>query len=90
MPLAAEGWRPFGARELGAIDRPTLMILATGDRLFPEHARISEDLGASEKTMISFIGPDHVMVCDRRMAARMAHFATASIGYHLQGREDCR
>lgn len=88
MPLAGEGWWLFGERGLAAVDRPTLMIVATQDELYPENALIFEHLGAADKALISFVGPDHMMVFDTEMAARMAHFAVAFFGYHLQGRAD--
>jgi predicted dienelactone hydrolase len=88
MPMAGEGWWLFGERGLATVDRPTLMIAATRDPLYPENALIYEHLGASDKALISFIGPDHMMVFDTVMIARMAHFAVAFFGYHLQGRED--
>jgi hypothetical protein len=46
------------------------------------------DLGIPNKTFISFVGPDHMMVYDPEKVDRMAHFAVAFFGYHLQGRED--
>ena len=88
MPLAAEGWWLFGERGLAAVDRPTLMIVATQDGQYPENALIFEHLGTPDKALISFVGPDHMMVYDPEMVARMAHFAVAFFGYHLQGRED--
>jgi predicted dienelactone hydrolase len=88
MPLAAEGWWLFGDRGLAAVDRPTLIIVATQDGQYPENALIFEHLGTPDKTLISFIGPDHMMVYDPEIIARMAHFAVAFFGYHLQGRED--
>jgi predicted dienelactone hydrolase len=88
MPLAGEGWWLFGGRGLAAVDRPVLMIVATEDDLYPENALIYEHLGTLDKALISFVGPDHMMVYDPDMVARMAHFAVAFFGYHLQGRED--
>jgi predicted dienelactone hydrolase len=88
MPLAAEGWWLFGERGLAAVDRPTFMIVATQDGQYPENALIYEHLGTPDKAFISFVGPGHMMVYDREMVARMAHFAVAYFGYHLQGRED--
>jgi predicted dienelactone hydrolase len=88
MPMAGEGWWLFGERGLAAANRPTLMIVATQDELYPENAQIFEHLGTPDKTLISFVGQDHIMVYDPEMIARMAHFATAFFGYHLQGRED--
>jgi predicted dienelactone hydrolase len=88
MPMAGEGWWLFGERGLAAVDRPTLMIVATGDLLYPENALIFEHLGTPDKALISFIGQTHVMVFNMEMKARMAHFAVAFFGYHLQGRED--
>jgi predicted dienelactone hydrolase len=88
MPMAGEGWWLFGERGLAAVDRPTLMIAATADELYPENALIFEHLGTPDKALISFVGRDHMIVFDTEMLARMAHFAVAFFGYHLQGRGD--
>jgi predicted dienelactone hydrolase len=88
MPMAAEGWWLFGERGLAAVDCPTLMIVATQDGQYSENALIFEHLGTPDKALISFVGPDHMMVYDPEMVARMAHFAVAFFGYHLQGREE--
>ncbi|HOU11534.1 MAG TPA: hypothetical protein PKZ84_00310 [Anaerolineae bacterium] len=89
MPLACEGWWLFGERGLSTVDRPTLMLAATGDELYAENALIFEHLGTPDKTLISFIGRNHMMIVDDDEAiARMAHFAVAFFGYHLQGRAD--
>ncbi|NIV35697.1 MAG: hypothetical protein GWN58_41460, partial [Anaerolineae bacterium] len=55
---------------------------------YPENALIYEHLGTPDKVLISFVGPDHMMVYNREMVARMAHFAVAFFGYHLKGRDD--
>ena len=88
MPLAGEGWWLFGERGLAAVDRPTLIIVATQDGLYPENVLIFKHLGVADKRLISFIGRDHSMIFDDKMVARMAHFAVAFFGYHLQGRQD--
>ena len=88
MPLAGEGWWLFGARGLAAVDRPALILVATEDELYPENALIFEHLGTPNKALISFVGQDHMMVYDNKAVARMAHFAVAFFGYHLQGRQD--
>lgn len=88
MPLAGEGWWLFGERGLAAVDRPALFIVATEDLLYQENVLIFEHLGTPDKALISFIGPDHFMVYNIEMVARMAHFAVAFFGYHLQGRDD--
>jgi predicted dienelactone hydrolase len=88
MPMAGEGWWLFGERGLAAVDRPTLMIVATEDELYLENALIFEHLGTPDKRLISFVGRDHLIVFSSEMQARMAHFAVAFFGYHLQGRED--
>jgi hypothetical protein len=64
------------------------MIVATEDELYPENTLIFQHLGTPDKTLISFVGPDHMMIYEADMVARMAHFAAAFFGYHLQGRED--
>jgi predicted dienelactone hydrolase len=88
MPMAGEGWWLFGERGLAAVDRPTLIIVGTQDELYWENVLIFEHLGASDKALISFVGLTHMMVYDGKAIARMAHFAVAFFGYHLQGRED--
>jgi len=88
MPLAGEGWLLFGGKGLAAVDRPTLIIVSTRDTWYLENALILEHLGTPEKALISFVGPGHMMIYDQEMVARMAHFAVAFFGYHLQGRED--
>ncbi|MBN1935350.1 MAG: hypothetical protein JW934_11830 [Anaerolineae bacterium] len=89
MPMAGEGWWLFGDRGLAAVDRPILMLVATQDELYPENVRIFSHLGASDKTLISFVGPDHMMMVQNpELIARMAHFAAAFFGYHLQGRKE--
>ena len=88
MPMAGEGWWLFGERGLAAVDLPTLILVATEDELYPENVLIFEHLGTSDKTMISFIGLNHMMVFSSKPIARMAHFTVAFFGYHLQGRED--
>jgi predicted dienelactone hydrolase len=62
MPMAGEGWWLFGETGLAAVDRPTLIIVATQDELYPENAVIFEHLGTPDKSLISFVGPDHLMV----------------------------
>ena len=88
MPLAGEGWLLFGDRGLAAVDRPTLILVGTKDELYAENALIYELLGSPDMALISFVGPGHMMVYDPQMVARMAHFAVAFFGYHLQGREE--
>jgi predicted dienelactone hydrolase len=88
MPLAAEGWWLFGDRGLAAVDRPTLMIVATDDALYAENIVIFEHLGTPDRSLISFLDRDHMMITDPAMVARMAHFAAAFFGHRLQGRED--
>lgn len=88
MPLAGEGWWLFGERGLATVNRPTLMIVSTHDGLYAENALIFEHIGTPDKTLISFIGPDHMMIYDQEMVARMAHFMTAFFGHHLQGNNE--
>ena len=91
MPMAPDGAWLFGERGLAAVDRPTLIISATEDELCNynrEAVYIYEHIGTPDKTMISIIGQGHMMVYDTVMVSRMAHFAVAFFGYHLQGRDD--
>jgi predicted dienelactone hydrolase len=88
MPMAGEGWWLFGERGLAAVDRPVLIIVATEDVLYKENVLIYEHLGTSDRTLISFVGETHGSMLNPPLPERMAHFATAFFGYHLQGRED--
>ena len=88
IPMAGEGWWLFGERGLASVDKPTLIIVATKDELYPENMLIFEHLGVADKTLVSFVGPGHMMVYNPEMVDRMAHFAVAFFGYHLQGRDD--
>jgi predicted dienelactone hydrolase len=88
MPMAGEGWWLFGEKGLAAVDRPVLMLAGTLDSLYPENVLIFEHLGDIEKTFISFVGREHMMVIES--PDRMAHFAVAFFGVHLQGNEDMR
>ena len=88
MPLAGEGWWLFGERGLAVVDRPTLIIVGAEDELYSENTLIFEHLGTPDKALISFVGRGHMMVYESKVIARMAHFAAAFFGYHLQERED--
>jgi len=88
MPMAGEGWWLFGERGLAAVDRPVLIIVATEDELYKENGLIYEHLGTSDRTLISFVGETHGGMLNMPLRERMANFAVAFFGYHLQGRED--
>jgi len=88
MPMAGDGWLVFGQRGLAAVDRPILVIVASKDEVYEEEALMFNHLGTSERTFITFAGQDHMMVLDDQYVAKMAHFAVAFFGYHLQGRKD--
>ena len=66
------------------------MLAATGDELYAENALIFDHLGTRDKAFISFVGPDHMMVYDSEMQARITHFAVAFFGYHLQAKSEYR
>jgi predicted dienelactone hydrolase len=87
-PLAGEGWLLFGNEGLASVDRPALIIVGATDGLYAENALIFERLGTPDKTLITFVGLGHMMIDRPEIVARMAHFAVAFFGYHLQGRED--
>lgn len=88
VPLAGEGWWLYGEQGLAAVETPTLLIVGGIDFYYPEQRAILAHLGAEQRALISFTGKGHMMVYDNEMVARMAHFAVAFFGLHLQGRED--
>ncbi len=91
MPMGPDGAWLFGERGLAAVDRPTLIINATEDEYCDYHREavyMYEHIGTPEKTLISFVGQSHMMILDTEMVSRMAHFAVAFFGYHLQERND--
>ncbi len=69
---------------------PVLMIQAAEDSDYQpaEAAFIFEHLGSPEKSMISFIGQDHMMVFQPEQVNQMNHFAVAFFGYYLLGLEE--
>lgn len=90
MPMAVDGAWLYGERGLAAVDRPVLMIQASEDSKYQptEAAFIFEHLGFPEKSMVSFIGKEHMMVTKPDQQKQMRHFVVAFFGYHLQGHED--
>lgn len=90
MPMAPEGAWLFGESGLAAVNRPTLIIAATADDINYydiEAATIFTQLGTSEKTMISFINQDHMMIFDPEQVSLMKHFAVAFFGFYLQAQD---
>ena len=88
MPMAPEGAWLFGDRGLGYVDRPVLIISAAKDDINIydlEAVFIYENMGTTDKKMISFIDKGHMMIYDDEPVAYMKHFATAFFGHHLKG-----
>ena len=93
IPMAPEGAWLFGDRGLAAADRSILIIAAGSDTINIydlEAAYIFDHLGSSDRTMISFLGQDHMMVDQPAQVARMRHFAAAFFGVQLQHKEHFR
>lgn len=90
MPMAADGAWLYGERGLAAVDRPVFLIQAELDSLSQpaEAAFIFKNLPDSLKSMITFLGKEHMMVFETEPTLRMNHFAVAYFGYYLQGRQD--
>ena len=94
MPMAPDGAWIFGERGLAAVDRPTLIVVGTEDKYDglsvydTESVYIYKHLGTPDRTLISFVGENHLMIYTPEPLARMQHFATAFFGFYLQGRED--
>ncbi len=53
-----------------------------------ETVYIYEHLGTPDKSLISFVGEEHMMIYSDEAVAKMKHFAAAFFGYYLQGNED--
>ena len=90
MPMAPDGAWLLGEKGLAAADRAVLMIQASKDSLYQptEGAFIFEHLGSTDKTMITFIGQQHMMIYDQPQIDRMTHFAVAFFSHQLQGKEE--
>jgi predicted dienelactone hydrolase len=92
-PLAPDGAWLYGERGLAAVDRPTLIIVGTEDRINDysrESVYIFEHLGTPERYMISFIGKNHTSMLIAESAKRMNHFVTAFFAHYLKGRSEYR
>jgi hypothetical protein len=91
MPMAPEGALLFGERGLNAVNIPILIIGATADEYCPysiEAAPIYEHIGSSDKSLISFIDQNHMMVFDNIPKAKIEHFLVAFFKYHLMGSQE--
>ena len=80
MPMAPEGAWLFGENRLAAVERPVLILAATADDINYydlEAVYIFEDMGISDKSMISFVDQDHMMIFDDEQVSLMKHFAAA-------------
>ncbi len=91
MPMAPEGAWLFGERGLAAVDRPVLIIGATGDTINYydlEAAYIYKNLGEQDRSMISFINQGHMMIYETNPVANMKLFAVAFFGDKLQGKSE--
>lgn len=90
MPMAPDGAWFLGEKGLAAADRAVLMIQASKDSLYQpaEGEFIFNHLGSTDKTMITFVGQQHMMIYDQIQIDRMAHFAVAFFSHQLQGKED--
>jgi predicted dienelactone hydrolase len=91
LSMAPEGAWLFGERGMAAVDRPVLYFGATEDQYNYydlEAAPLFERTGTPQKSLITFIGRDHMMFLDYLDMMRMQHFAAAFFGHILQGRED--
>jgi len=91
LSMAPEGAWLFGERGMAAVDRPILYFGATEDQYNYydlEAAPLFERTGTSQKSLITFVGRDHMMFMNFLDLMRMQHFMVAFFGHVLQGRED--
>jgi hypothetical protein len=47
-----------------------------------------ENLGTTDKYMITFVGKEHMMIYEPETISKIAHFAVAFFGFYLQGHQD--
>jgi predicted dienelactone hydrolase len=81
IPLAGEGWWLFGEKGLAAVDRPVLMMAGTLDELYTENTFIYDNLGTLDRTFITFLDQDHMMMVeDQENIQKIAHFVAAFFG----------
>jgi len=88
MPMAPEGAWMFGEEGLAAVDRPVLIIGAASDTINPydlEASYIYKNIVYKDRSMISFVDRDHLMIFNNEIVSQMGHFAVAFFSYHLQG-----
>jgi hypothetical protein len=55
-----------------------------------EAAVLYDQIGASEKYMVTIKDKGHMMITEKRPLEIMKHFVNAYFGYYLQGREKYR
>lgn len=88
MPMAGEGWWLWGEKGLADVQKPMLVLAATKDELYGENVLIFKHLGSPQKSFVSIVGKDHMMIFETKYEKIIAHFAAAFFGYHLQGKSE--
>jgi predicted dienelactone hydrolase len=91
MPMAPEGALLFGERGLNAVNIPILIIGATADEYCPysvEAVPIYEHIGSQDKSLISFIDQNHMMIFDIIPKAKIEHFLVAFFKYQLMSSQE--
>lgn len=89
-PMAPDGALWFGERGLMEVKMPILLIGGTMDNITPykvESVPIYEMVGSRDKTLISFIGREHMMIYNAKEKAEITHFLVAFFKHQLEGSE---
>jgi len=90
-PLVPEGAWLFGEKGLAEVDMPVMISAAAKDNINPyqlEAVFLYEKLPAADKSMVTFIDQDHMMLTYDESAPIIKHFLVAFFGFHLNGREE--
>jgi predicted dienelactone hydrolase len=90
MPMAPDGAWLLGEKGLSYADKAVLMIQAGLDSPYQpaEGKFVFEHLGSPEKSMVTFLGREHMMIYATDQVKRMAQLAIAFFGVQLQGKAE--
>jgi len=89
IPMSSGGEWLFGATGLASADKAVLLTVGQFEAPRTEEThKIFDELGTSEKNMITFVGKTHNMVFENDAQVKMRHLAIAFFSYYLKGYEE--
>jgi len=91
ISMSSGGEWLFGPDGLAQVDKAVLVTAGTNEGArYGDCYRTFEELGTSEKSFISFVGQDHMMIGQVTVKRQLRHLVIAFFSYYLKGKEEYR